>query len=363
VLQDDRPGATVADGIVLGYLDDGQTPVIWRPVITSNPHLMIVGLPGMGKTSALINLSEQLINNDINPIIFSYHEDIDEKLLKISSVTPSLLNYEGLGFNPMRVESSDKYAHIENVGTLRDIFGAIFPDLGDVQLGKLRESILKSYTDRGWARGVQGETPPFSAFYEALAQEPRPDKGLNLRLKELADFGFFDADDGQSSLLDINKPIVIQIHQSANDQLQRAFATFMLYRIYQSMFHRGLCEKITHAIIFDEAHRASKLKMIPTMAKECRKYGLSFILASQELRDFNESVFNAIDNYLALRVNAGDARVLARHFGDESQARSYEDRIKALQKYHGYYFGEQVSRPARVRLIQSARDINRWRST
>jgi DNA helicase HerA-like ATPase len=129
------------------------------------------------------------------------------------------------------------------------------------------------------------------------------------------------------------------------------------------MFHRGLCEKITHAIIFDEAHRASKLKMIPTMAKECRKYGLSFILASQELRDFNESVFNAIDNYLALRVNAGDARVLARHFGDESQARSYEDRIKALQKYHGYYFGEQVSRPARVRLIQSARDINRWRST
>ena len=32
-------------------------------------------------------------------------------------------------------------------------------------------------------------------------------------------------------------------------------------------------------MIFDEAHRAAGLKLIPTMAKECRKYGISLVLA------------------------------------------------------------------------------------
>jgi hypothetical protein len=40
-------------------------------------------------------------------------------------------------------------------------------------------------------------------------------------------------------------------------------------------------------MIFDEAHRAARLKLIPTMAKECRKYGLSFVVASQEAKDFD----------------------------------------------------------------------------
>ena len=67
-----------------------------------------------------------------------------------------------------------------------------------------------------------------------------------------------------------------------NDYLQRAFATFVLYNLYQTMFRRGTQPRITHAIIFDEAHRAARLKLIPTMVKECRKYGIAFVVASQE---------------------------------------------------------------------------------
>ena len=178
-----------------------------------------------------------------------------------------------------------------------------------------------------------------------------------MRLKELADYGFFDSIDGGSSLLELHDPVVIQIHKSPNDALQRAFATFILYSLYQAMFQRGLKDRITHAIIFDEAHRASKLKLIPTMAKECRKYGISFILASQEAKDFSDSVFTAIANYLALRVNEEDARLLARQFADSAQVRAYADRIKAMPKYHAYYFGEQAGRPMRAKLIQGMSEI------
>ena len=70
--------------------------------------------------------------------------------------------------------------------------------------------------------------------------------------------------------------------------MQRAFASLVFYGLYKDMFRRGIQERITHALIFDEAHRAAGLKLIPTMAKECRKYGISLVVASQEARDLRE---------------------------------------------------------------------------
>ena len=85
------------------------------------------------------------------------------------------------------------------------------------------------------------------------------------------------------------------------------------------MFRRGPQQCITHAIIFDEAHRAAKLKLIPTMAKECRKYGLAFLVASQEVKDFDGSLFTAVANYLALRVNEADAKLMAKIFASSDK--------------------------------------------
>ena len=105
------------------------------------------------------------------------------------------------------------------------------------------------------------------------------------------------------SLWKSEQPIIIRIHTTQNDNLQRAFAYLVFYGLYKDMFRRGVQDRITHALIFDEAHRAAGLKLIPTMAKECRKFGISLVLASQEARDFDVSVFSAIANYLVLSFN------------------------------------------------------------
>ena len=80
--------------------------------------------------------------------------------------------------------------------------------------------------------------------------------------------------------------------------MQNAFASFVLYSLYKDMFRRGVQTEITHAIVFDEAHRAARLKLIPQFAKECRKFGLSLTLASQEAKDFQPALFSAVGNYL-----------------------------------------------------------------
>lgn len=334
--------------IDLGNEKTSDEPVTWNISISSNPHLMIVGLPGMGKTTCLINICLQMVKSDIVPIIFSYHDDIDTKIVNKLGSDVQFVDYAGLGFNPLEVVGDSAIAYIDNVGMLRDIFSSIFPELGEVQLGRLREALKQSYVDQGWSDSVMNraelQLPGFQAFYDILKAQPKSEKNLLTRLAELDDYGFFRNTSGAKSLLDSNKPAIIRIHRTQNEVLQRAFATFVLHNLYQRMFQRGVQNRITHAIIFDEAHRAAKLKLIPSMVKECRKYGIAFVVASQEARDFDPSLFNVIANYLVLRLTENDAKVLAKIMAASDQVNRYIDKIKQMPKYHALFFGEGRNR-------------------
>jgi DNA phosphorothioation-dependent restriction protein DptH len=220
-----------------------------------------------------------------------------------------------------------------------------------LEIWQIRQAIKQSYVDLGWgsARGACA-VPAFRTSFEILRTRPKPNAGVMARLSELADYGFFDSSGERRSLLDATEPSVIRIHGTTNRVLQQAFASFVLYSLYKDMFKRGVQKRITHAILFDEAHRASRLKLIPTFAKECRKYGLSLILASQEARDFDDSLFAAVGSYLVLRVTDPDAKRLARMTVASNIERQTADRLKALEKYHAVFFTEGRTRPTIMKL-------------
>ena len=331
-----------------------DTEVCWRLGTRGNPHLLIAGLPGMGKTTCLVNMCRQLAAAEIRPVVFSYHQDIDEKLEETLG-TLRFVDFDGLGFNPLRVVDPEaRAAHLDVAGTIRDIFGAIYPEIGDVQADRVRRAVKESFDEAGWKATAGGEEPRFRRFVEILRAEPKPDRGLKTllaRLEELDDYGFFEACAGtEVSLWQSPQPTVVRIHTTQNDNLQRAFASLVFYGLYKDMFRRGLQQQITHALIFDEAHRAAKLKLIPTMAKECRKYGISLVLASQEARDFDHSVFSAVANYLVLRSTDTDARFLVRNVSNSQQEKGLIDRIKQMPRFHALYFAEENRRPSRVAL-------------
>jgi len=318
---------------------------------------LIAGLPGMGKTTCLLNICQQMHNNNICPIIFSYHQDIDERLMNLG-VPVRYIDYHGLTFNPLQViDRESRLAYLDVAGALRDIFMAIFPELGELQGERIRKAIKESFIEYGWndpnADTTNLHEPPFSRFVEILRAEPKPDRGLKTllaRLEELEDYNFFELAESNESLWDANQPIVIRIHTTQNDNLQKAFASLVFYSLYKNMFRRGIQERITHGIIFDEAHRAARLKLIPTMAKECRKYGISLVLASQEARDFDISLFSAIANYLVLRLNETDAKALVRNVASSDQERMLIDRIKQMERFKALYFSEGRKKPSMILL-------------
>jgi DNA phosphorothioation-dependent restriction protein DptH len=249
-------------------------------------------------------------------------------------------------------------AYLDVAGALRDIFVAIYPELGDIQGERIRKSVKDSFVELGWdevnADLATLTEPAFGRFVEILRGEPKPDRGLRTllgRLEELSDYGFFSAPESPESLWENEEPVVIQVHTTQNDNLQKAFASLVFYGLYKDMFRRGTRERITHAVLFDEAHRAARLRLIPTMAKECRKYGISLVLASQEAKDFNISLFSAIANYLVLRLNEADARTLVRNVASSDQERALVDRIKQMDRFRALYFCEGRKKPSLVSLL------------
>ena len=332
--------------------------VRWSLTVKGNPHLLVAGLPGMGKTTCLLNLCRQMLTRGVRPIVFSYHQDIDERLESLVE-SVRFIDFHGLGFNPLQVRDREsRMAYLDVAGTLRDIFATIFPEIGDIQAERIRKAIKDSFVERGWDQSSADlanlKEPEFKRFLELLRSDPKPDRGLRTllgRLEELADYGFFDIGEFRESLWDSNQPIVIRIHTTQNDNLQKAFASLVFYGLYKDMFRRGIQERITHAVLFDEAHRAAGLTLIPTMAKECRKYGVSLVVASQEARDFNISLFSAIANYLVLRLTDVDAKALVRNVASSQQERALIDKIKQMDRFKALYFSEGRSRPSIVNLM------------
>ena len=332
--------------------------VRWRLTVKGNPHLLVAGLPGMGKTTCLLNLCKQMLDEGIRPIVFSYHHDIDERLTKLVPAV-RFLDFHGLGFNPLQViDRQSRMAYLDVAGALRDIFVAIYPELGDIQGERIRKAVKDSFVEHGWddvnADLATLPEPAFGRFVEILRAEPKPDRGLRTllgRLEELSDYGFFSASESPGSLWENEQPVVIRVHTTQNDNLEKAFASLVFYGLYKDMFRRGTRERITHAVLFDEAHRAARLRLIPTMAKECRKYGISLVLASQEARDFNISLFSAIANYLVLRLNEADAKTLVRNVASSDQERALVDRIKQMDRFRAFYFCEGRKKPSLVSLL------------
>ena len=355
-----QPPIDAVPAICFGTDSFTNAKVRWPLTVKGNPHLLIAGLPGMGKTTCLLNICKQMMAARIRPIIFSYHQDIDEQLEHLVN-SVRFVDFDGLGFNPLEVSQREsRQAHLDVAGALRDIFAAIYPELGDIQAERIRGAIKDSFVELGWGNADAAipdlQEPAFSRFVEILRAKPKPDRGLLsllARLEELEDYGFFTLRESHSNLWESEHPTVIRIHTTQNDNLQRAFASLVFYSLYKDMFRRGIQARITHALIFDEAHRAAGLKLIPTMAKECRKYGISLVLASQEARDFDVSVFSAIANYLVLRLTEVDAKSLVRNVANSQRERGLIDKIKQMERFKAMYFCEERKTAAQIALSPS----------
>jgi DNA helicase HerA-like ATPase len=65
------------------------------------------------------------------------------------------------------------------------------------------------------------------------------------------------------------------------------------------------------AVVIDEAHRFAKDKTLPKLMKEGRKYGVSCLVASQNISDFDKEVSGNSGTKIVFRTNFPESKKVA----------------------------------------------------
>ena len=316
--------------ILLGHEPQAEQAVYFRPSLRGNPHALIVGIPGMGKTTMVLNVCQALASHGVNPFVIDFHGDLARGLLANSGRQPCIVldAAKGLPFNPLEIDQTrhqDERGWVVHCFEVAEILATIYTSFGELQIGTLRETLRQCYEAAGFGKAPQEtSTPEFLEFWYALCEKAKTSRDvrkITTRLESIFNLGLFTSRaDSTFSLAELlSRVTVLDLHRLEIEENQRIAASFFLQRLYRDMFSHAEEGRLRNAVVFDEAHRVARLSLIPKMMQECRKYGILFILSSQRVEDFDQGVLDSAGNHLYMRVNHPDARRLAAYLGGAAE--------------------------------------------
>jgi DNA polymerase III delta prime subunit len=272
------------------YNDTKITSSEWIPVKTKgelyydfihnvNPHLIICGKSGCGKTSTLIRIVNELSKYGKIIIIDFHGEYVGLKDL----INSEIIDVSSQGLNPLTPIANENYYEIA-IDLINSINIVDIYKLGITQESELVDSII-SVKEKN-----------LEELYEEIDKRSKDEKaghirdaliGLKNRIR-LLQSGFSLKTNIDFNRI-INKNSIIDLSKIANEDLKTIIAELILRKILRCMIFNKI-ENRTFLFI-DEAHRISKKEgIINTLMRESRKYNLACILSSQLIYDFDPAI-------------------------------------------------------------------------
>lgn len=334
------PPAAQGPRIPLGKNCDTKKDVYWDPFTQmpkklANPHVLIVGKSGAGKTQSAAAFMAQLWKVKVPCVIFDFQgEYMDAKLANGAGETflectkaEVLDAADGIDVNPLEVPDDPHTGNKQNfmkvvyqvATSLAKIFG-----LGDIQRAILRDAIGQAFVVNGFVAGNKetwnSAPPTLSQVWEILKHLEQTEGGnvrnLNLRIQPLFETGVF-AETGNNKSFDriLSRTSIIRLSNLATPELMVAVSRFVLQKIYATMLSKGPSSQLRVFAVVDEAHKLSYDETLTELIREARKYGVGILLASQSVKDFDRIVFDMVGTKIALQLEGDDAKVMAENLG------------------------------------------------
>jgi DNA phosphorothioation-dependent restriction protein DptH len=301
--------------ILLGADAETGEDVSWNPdpaTGTANPHVLILGESGFGKTYTIASLSAELAQENVVSIVFDYGQGFSPGTLPpefLAATNPLELHAgrDGVDINPLQIFPSDLHGPVNVAQRVADTFARVYKRMGVQQHTVVRQAVLDVMADAGitpdapdsWA----ADLPAFGAVQAKLQSYASNPTNAQARFAASAAshvstvfvFNTFRQSGQKLAWSDIlqadNRAVIIQL-KGLEHSLERAVTEFLLWNLI------GFIEALGPGplrcfVILDEAHKLSFSPGSPVekLLREGRKFGLGLILASQQPEDFSSVAF------------------------------------------------------------------------
>ncbi|MBF0233165.1 MAG: ATP-binding protein [Desulfamplus sp.] len=302
--------------IVLGSAN--HQDVLWQPSTKGSPHLVIIGIPGQGKSVTINTLLIQLQKNGVGTLTFDFHSQFsqaDNSFAKICQ--PEIWDSsQGLPFSPFEsnldIDIGQNSWKIEAFA-LADIF-AYVATLGDQQKDSVYQAIESCYEDiRNNNTCLFPTITDLKKKLERLEQQKKIQKGALARLRPLLEMDVFKP---VSELWNISKStkkgLVIDLKGIGSETVQLATSAFVLRKVYKDILKWEESKVMKLAIVLDEAHKMAKDTTLPLIMQEARKFGVAVIVASQNINHFHDNVIGNVGTQIVFRTNDPDSKKVSK---------------------------------------------------
>jgi DNA phosphorothioation-dependent restriction protein DptH len=348
-------------GVRVWLGSDVQThePRYWVPTPeggTTNPHLLIIGESGSGKTYATQCICAELAQRNVPTLVFDFGQGFST-----TSTPPEFSRYagpdeisvarDGININPLQIFPSDIYGPVNVAQRVADTFARIYPMIGVQQHAVLRDAILRAFADVGInshnANSWKRQPPRFSdlkATLDSIATDKNdPARKLAAavasHISTVFIFNTFRATglevDWSTMLLPGPHTYIFQL-KGLENLLERIVTELLLWNLigYVESLGPGSLRCI---VVLDEAHRMSFATDAPVekLLREGRKFGLGLVLASQQPEDFSSVAFTNTASKLIFNVTderGAIARQIARRSGSGATFSSLSRRIGTMPR-------------------------------
>lgn len=354
-------------GIFLGYEQDSQALASWDVASSANPHLLIVGESGFGKTYTIQGILSEFAKCGLAAIIFDYGQGFDAVAVDANVVD---VGRSGIALNPLSIHASDLHGPISVAQRLADSFSRVYPRIGVQQHAILRSAILDVFSDAGISEDIRTwrlPPPPLRRLKAKLSQLAQTGDATSRRLaasvaSHIATLFVFDVFRPSGTTVRwkdlLSRRVTLLQFRGLEQGVAKLATEFLLWNLIQDAEAAGP-QSLRGFLVLDEAHRLSAEEGSPVerLLREARKFGIGLILASQQPEDFSPVAIGNTATKLVFQVTdarGSFARILGRKARDSNWA-NVADVITRLPRGFAYFLTGNIGRVVRIATLEERR--------
>jgi len=335
----------------------------YNPYSQINYHILIAGSSGTGKSSLAKKLIKELYYQWAIPcLIIDPHNEYVKVIEELDGI---VVDASKISINPLELdECSPRERIVQVADTIQRVF----------RLGNLQRAVLEDLLEEAYAeKGIVNDDPETWKFkpptfltllrviekrieYARSSGERSRYEGLKPYIRLLSTSIFRETTISFSDIL--SKPSVIAMANLPGDHVKAILSETLLRKIAHYMYVSGESIGLSHYIVIDEAHRICRRSTEPSLVArlmmESRKYGIGFIIITQQPLDIDEGIIANSALKISFKLSEPEnldymAKTLAGYIS-ENRLEIFKEALYYMPRFYAIVRDSRLAEPAIVKI-------------